>query len=169
MKKQLLRVIVFCVACLVVGAQAQSSQDPSGQSSTSGSSGSSYGGQSSSSKHSFVAGGRMGHQEVRGSQLMGATITGSSGENLGTVSDTIINPTSGRIDFAVVSLSSSSTGGSSMGGSTSPSGSSSGKQLVLDRRQTSRGALDAVACIIQQQFDRFQSYGRASAQLRVLG
>lgn len=74
------------------------------------------------SRH-LSATGRMGHHDMKASQLNGAEVKSSSGDTLGTVSDVIVNPGSGRMDFAILSLSSSS---SSSGGATSPSGSSSG-------------------------------------------
>jgi sporulation protein YlmC with PRC-barrel domain len=129
MKKQLLSITAFCAALLVMGAQAQSSSDQTTSPGTSGSSdsSSSYSGQSGTSRHHYGATGRMGQQEIRASQLMGANLTGSSGETLGTISDTIINPASGRIDFAVISLNSS---GSSSGSSTTPGGASSGSSAT---------------------------------------
>src|SRR5512140_3660226 len=128
MKKQLLRIMALCAARMSIGAQAQSSSGSSGSSPSSPSSSGSYWGQSAtghsgSNRHQFSATGRMGHQDIRASQLMGANVTGSSGETLGTISDTIINPNSGRIDFAILSVNSSSPG--SAGSSSSPSGRSS--------------------------------------------
>src|SRR5580765_3505665 len=116
MKKQLL--MVLCAASLVLSTQAQSSS-----SSSSSDPNSKYG--SSSDKSGWTgrglsATGRMGHQEIKASQLTGSQVTGTSGSQLGTISDCIINPTSGRIDFAILSLSSSGSTGSS----TSPSGTS---------------------------------------------
>jgi sporulation protein YlmC with PRC-barrel domain len=154
MRKQLLRLMAFCATCLVLGAQAQSSSsssggsanDPTGSSSspgsTTGSSSSSYGTPSSSqsgwsSRNLSATGRMMGHQELRASQLTGAQVMGSSGMAVGTISDTIINPGSGRIDFAVVSLggtgtgSTSSTSGTSAVGSTGSSTSTSGKQVAV--------------------------------------
>jgi sporulation protein YlmC with PRC-barrel domain len=137
MRKQLLRITVLCTACLVMGAQAQSSTDPSSPSGANGSSGSSsgqsgYSGSqsgSSGSQSGWTGGrisptGHMGNQELRASQLTGAQVTSSSGSEIATISDVIVNPGSGRIDFAVISLSSASGTGST-GGATSPSGTSS--------------------------------------------
>jgi len=127
MRKQLLGIAVLCAASLAIGAQAQSSSDPSGSSSSSGSQGSSSG-YSSQSKSGWTGGrlsptGRMGHEECRASQLTGAQITGSSGSELGTVSDVIIDPYSGRLDFAIISVNPSA--GSSTGSATTPGGTSS--------------------------------------------
>jgi len=151
MRKQLLRLVAFCAACLVMGAQAQtsssssggSSSDPTGSSSSSSPS-SSYGSSSQSglSGRNLSATGRMmGHHELRASQLTGAQVMGSSGSEIGTISDTIINPASGRIDFAVISLgagigtsgtsSSSTTSGTSAVGTTGSSTSTSGKQVAV--------------------------------------
>ncbi|MGH7967230.1 MAG: PRC-barrel domain-containing protein [Limisphaerales bacterium] len=66
--------------------------------------------------------GRMGHQECRASQLTGAQITGSAGSEVGTISDVIIDPYSGRVDFAIVSLNASA--GTSSGSATTPGGAS---------------------------------------------
>ena len=52
--------------------------------------------------------GRMAQTEVRGSTLMGSQVQSSSGESLGTISDVLIQPASGRLDFAVISMSGSS-------------------------------------------------------------
>jgi len=126
MRKQLLRIMVFCAACLVCGAQAQTSGSSTNSSGSTGTSGiqsdkSTYG--SSSGYSGLSATGRMSHNEVRASKLMNADVKDSSGQSLGTISDVIINPGSGRVDFAVLSLSgsSSTTSGTSTATSTTPS------------------------------------------------
>ena len=155
MRKQLLRTFVLCGACLALGAQSQTSSSSAGGSSTDPSSSSSGSpstypsttpGASSSSSQSGLSGsqfsptGRMQHEAVRGSQLTGAQITSSSGSQIGTISDTIINPSSGRLEFAVLSLnsgagaaSSSSTPGatSSTGIASSTSGAGGKSQCPL--------------------------------------
>jgi sporulation protein YlmC with PRC-barrel domain len=80
----------------------------------------------------------MSHQDVRGSQLTGAQVNGSTGNQVGTISDVIINPASGRVDFAVLSVN-SSAGNDSSGINSSTSSSSTaasstgagGKQVVV--------------------------------------
>src|SRR5262249_35161227 len=58
------------------------------------------------------ASGRMGgHQEVRASQIIGAQVKNSQGQELGTINDIVVSPMSGRIDFAVLSLSSTAGAG----------------------------------------------------------
>jgi len=134
MRKQLLNTIALCAACLALGVQAQTSSsaggsatDPSGASGSSTTPGTSYGSSSSSqsgwSSRNLSATGRMGQQAVRGSQLTGAQVTSSSGSELGAISDTIINPGSGRLEFAVISLT-SGAGGANSGTSTTPGATS---------------------------------------------
>jgi len=127
MRKQLLRIMAFCAAGLVIAAQAQSSSsDPSSSSSSPGSSSSSpsssYG--QSSSQSGWSGRHHMGHQELQTSQLTGAQVTGSSGQQIGTISDIIVNPNSGRLDFAVISVSGAGSSGS-VGSSTSSTSSTS--------------------------------------------
>lgn len=55
----------------------------------------------------LTATGRMNDNAVRASKLVGATINDSSGQRAGEIRDIIINPTSGRVDFALVSLQTS--------------------------------------------------------------
>src|SRR5689334_8071284 len=118
MIRKLFTTIVACAAGLALGAQAQSSSssgssaDPSSSSSSTTSPSSSsgaYGSSSSqsgqsgwSSRNNYSATGRMGHEAVRVSQLTGAQVVGSSGTQIGTISDAIVNPASGRLEFAVI-------------------------------------------------------------------
>jgi hypothetical protein len=67
-------------------------------------------------------------QAVRGSKLMGAEVRDSSGSRIGRIEDVIVNPASGRVDFAVIAR-----GG--QGGSSSPSGSSAGSGSDLGSSQ----------------------------------
>lgn len=139
MRKQLLGTIVACGACLAWGVQAQSATDPSGSSSSSSTPQSSgtYQSQSQSgwSGRHLSATGRMGHEAVRGSQLTGAQVTSSSGSEIGTISDTIVNPASGRLECAVISLNSNGAGATSTASTTSGANSStsgaSGKQVAV--------------------------------------
>ncbi|MGH7869439.1 MAG: PRC-barrel domain-containing protein [Candidatus Dormibacteraceae bacterium] len=122
MKKQLFSIMALCAAGLVLQAQAQSSSSGlsgSSSSATEPSSGSQSGWTGRHSGH-----GGMGQQEIKASQLTGAQVVSSSGTQLGTISDCIINPNSGRIEFAILSLSGGASG--STGSATSPSGSSTG-------------------------------------------
>src|SRR5437879_8223602 len=104
MRIQLSKIMAVSAACLAFGVQAQNS--------TGGSTGSSADQSSQPNYHPGrqygAAVGMGGHQEVRASKLMGAEVKSSQGQSLGKINDVIFNPASGRIDFAVISLSSSS-------------------------------------------------------------
>jgi len=119
MKRSILRALALClttafaasIACAQDNA-SKSRSDQSGSTSQSGlgTSSSIYGNTSSSS----TAG-----QPVRLSKLMNTSIKSQSGESLGQVQDLIIDPTSGQVQFAVLSLNSSSTGAPRSSSSTS--------------------------------------------------
>jgi len=150
MKKELLKIMVFCAACLAFGAQVQNSAaEPSGPgSSAAGSPGSTSAtdsqsaGSPSNPSARYSATGRMGQQEVRASKLMGSEIKSSSGETLGTISDVILNPSSGKVDFAVLSLS--STLGSTGNDSTSSTGTAGTSTSASSQSTSSGGKLAAV-------------------------
>ncbi len=57
------------------------------------------------SSHSELQG-SSSRAEVRSSKLIGATLNGSDGAPLGKVEDLIVNPASGKIDFAIVGFDS---------------------------------------------------------------
>ncbi len=123
MKMQLIKVLACCAACAVTTAQAQTSSTER----TPGSSSSAIPGQSArSGKH---------HQDLKASEITGAQIQSSTGNELGTIQDVIINPARGHIDFAVVSLSGGASGSpgalSAPGGTSGSSSSSSGKQVAV--------------------------------------
>ena len=149
MRNQLLSITALCAAGLVLGAQAQSSSsDPSSStsSSTLGSSGQSSSQSGWSGRHHMG----MGQQELRTSQLTGAQINGSSGQQIGTISDTIVNPNSGRLDFAVVSLSEAGSSGSSTSSTSSTSvttgtSSASGKQVAVPWMLLRPGSMGSTA------------------------
>ncbi len=116
MRKHLFGLTALCATCLAFGALAQSHTTDSGSS-------------SDSSKPStwdrikgLAATGRSGHQDIRASQLNSAEVKSTSGETVGTISDVVINPHSGKVDFAVISLNGSTTSSSYGGTSTSSSG-----------------------------------------------
>lgn len=79
--------------------------------------------------------GRMG-QETRASKLMNAEVKSSQSQTLGMINDLVLNPSSGRIDFAVISVNSSassttpSTTATPSATSTISSDGSSGGKLV---------------------------------------
>jgi sporulation protein YlmC with PRC-barrel domain len=109
MTKTLLKISAVCAACSmfsVSGWAQANSQDNSAndQNKPANSMNSDQNTQSWSTKH-LSATGRMHDHAVRASKLTGATVNDSSGQRLGTIQDFIVNPTSGRIDFALLSLS----------------------------------------------------------------
>jgi sporulation protein YlmC with PRC-barrel domain len=61
----------------------------------------------------------MGQQQhIKASKIEGAKVTSSSGQEVGTVQDVIINPMSGRVEFAILSVSSAGATSSSTPGAT---------------------------------------------------
>jgi len=121
MKKNIMKLGVVCAVCCGFAAQAQSpSSGSSGSSSGSSSSdplkstdatgsrpasGSSAIYSSGPASSSWGVAGRPGHQQsIRASQLYGSQVTSSSGQALGTLDDVIINPASGRVDLAILSV-----------------------------------------------------------------
>jgi sporulation protein YlmC with PRC-barrel domain len=118
MTKKLIPLIACCAASITLGLQAEDS------STTPGAPGSDPTSPGVRSHSSYGGAQRMNHSETRGSKLMGADVKGSQGESLGKIEDVLLNPNSGRIDFAVLSLSSSGSSGSSASASASISGSS---------------------------------------------
>lgn len=111
MTKKISRITAVCAACLMLAASAwaQSQDQPSSDSSAN---------RSWSTKH-LSATGRDNDKTVRASKLTGAQVNDSSGQRVGTVQDVIINASSGRVDFALLSLNSSSTSESSINRSSS--------------------------------------------------
>jgi sporulation protein YlmC with PRC-barrel domain len=167
MRQQLLRTFVACAAGLVLGSQAQTSSSPGGSPTdppsssgttypgaptSSGAYGNSSSGQAGWPGRHLSAIGRMGHEAVRGSQLTGAQVAALSGSEIGTISDTIINPAAGRLEFAVISLNGTPAGANtstpdsastSSTGISSPGLSSAGKKVVVPwmlLRSSSAGA-----------------------------
>ena len=133
MRKHLFGLTALCATCLALGAQAQlHSGGTSSDSSTSPDSGLNKSSQDSSSKPStwdriknLAATGRSSHQDIRASQLTSAEVKSSSGDTVGTISDVVINPNSGKVDFAVISLNDSSSDSSSSFSRSSETGTSS--------------------------------------------
>ena len=91
----------ICAGCLAIGAQAQ--VHSGGTTTDTGTSQDSSKPSTWDRIKNLAATGRTQH-EVRASQLTSADVKSSSGESVGTISDVIINPNSGKVDFAVISL-----------------------------------------------------------------
>jgi sporulation protein YlmC with PRC-barrel domain len=103
---QKILVITCCAAALLLGYQPRAAADDESTNSTDRSSG--------WQEHHHAGGPGMGmmgrhmsRQDLRASNISGATVQDSSGQTLGTINDVVVNPGSGHIDFAIVSLSSS--------------------------------------------------------------
>src|SRR5437764_359190 len=109
--KKFLRITSVCAACsmLAASAWAQSQDQQSSDSSAN---------RSWSTKH-LSATGRDNEKTVRASKLTGAQVNDSSGQRVGAIQDVTINASSGRVEFALLSLNSSSTSESSMNNSSS--------------------------------------------------
>ena len=136
-------------------SSSKSQTDPSSQTGTSTQPGiSSQPGQSSSSTLSATgrgAGYAGQQQHFRSTKIVNAQVKSSSGEDVGRIEDVVINPSSGRIDFAIISAESklvpvpwqllSVSGGASAQGSTpSSSSTTSGTSTSTDPSSTRPGA-----------------------------
>lgn len=66
----------------------------------------------SNSKLSATGRSNTSQQAVRGSKLMGAEVMDSSGDRIGRIEDVIVNPKSGKIDFAVIAQNRQTAGSS---------------------------------------------------------
>src|SRR3954469_9002343 len=98
MKHKLFLSLGVAAAVLPLGLQA--ADDPTSSTSTSSSSQSGLGATGKSS--SSISG--QSQKFVRLSQLTGSSIKNTSGDSLGQINDFVVDPTTGRIEFAVVSL-----------------------------------------------------------------
>ena len=110
MKRSILRAFALCLTTTLVAgtACAQDSPDKAGslKSPTDSSTSTSQGGPGAYSSSSSMRSG----QPARVSKLMNTSLRGQTGESLGQVQDIIIDPTSGQVQFVVLSLDTSSTG-----------------------------------------------------------
>lgn len=120
MRKHLFGLTALCATCLAFGALAQSHVGTTDSSSSDSSKPSTW-----DRIKSLAATGRSGHQDVRASQLNTSEVKSSSGDTIGTISDVVINPHSGKVDFAVIALNGST--GATSSSSYSATSSSSGR------------------------------------------
>src|SRR5215831_12513188 len=99
MTKTLFKITVICAASAMLSAlsRAQPPPNPNDSSRQMQSS------PSWSTKH-LTATGRMDDGTVRASKLVGAQVNDISGNQAAQIQDIIVNPRSGRIDFALLSL-----------------------------------------------------------------
>jgi sporulation protein YlmC with PRC-barrel domain len=126
MKKTLSKILAVFAACAMLPAStwAQSQSEPQinplgNQNNPPGNLSPDQSNRSWSTKH-LSATGREDNRAVRASKLTGAQVSDSAGHRVGQIQDIILNPASGRIDFALLSL-----------GTISPSPNSSGKLVPV--------------------------------------
>lgn len=98
MKKAFLKMTVLGAACSMLAASGWAQSESQNQGSNDSPANRSW-----STKH-LSATGRDGEHSLRATQLSGATVNNSSGQRVATVEDTIIDPASGRVQFALLSL-----------------------------------------------------------------
>jgi len=130
-------------------SSSKSQTDPTSQTGTSTQPGiSSQPGQPSSSTLSPTGRGTGQQQQFRSTKIMGAQVKTTSGEDAGRIEDVLLNPASGRIDFAILSsegklvpvpwqLLSVSGGASAQGGTPSSSSTTRGTSTSTDPSSTS--------------------------------
>jgi sporulation protein YlmC with PRC-barrel domain len=112
MKRSILRAVALCLTTTFVACYAQakddndkSSSSKSQQQGAPGTSSGTYSPGIQTSSSSTASG-----SSVRLTKLMNTSLKGQTGESLGQVQDIIADPTSGQIQFVVLSLSPSSAG-----------------------------------------------------------
>ena len=130
-------------------SSSKSQTDPSSKTGTSTQPGiSSQPGQPSSSTYSATGRGAGQQTHFRSTKIIGAQVKTTSGEDVGRIEDVLLNPTTGRIDFAVISsesklvpvpwqLLSVSGGASAQGGTSSSSSTTRGTSTSTDPSSTS--------------------------------
>ncbi|EEF62567.1 PRC-barrel domain-containing protein [Pedosphaera parvula] len=110
--KTLLQAIAICASHSLLVASLLAANANNSSSSTADSSSLGQGAPATaSSSDSSTGSSHMSHRSERLSQLMGTTVKNAQGETLGQINDFVINPMSGRIQFAIISLSDPSQSG----------------------------------------------------------
>lgn len=110
MTKAFLRVTVVSAVCSLLSASAWAQSEL--QTNAAGNLSADQTNRAWSTKH-LSATGRMNEHPVRASTLVGAQVNDSSGNHAGQIQDVILNPVSGRIDFALLTLGSTGSSSSS--------------------------------------------------------
>ena len=93
MRKALLKITVICAICTMLSASSRAQSDQQTDQSS----------RSWSTKH-LTATGRMNDSVVTGRTILGAQVNDSAGNRSGLIQDIVVNPRSGQIDFALLSL-----------------------------------------------------------------
>jgi len=104
MTKNFLQITIVCAACAMLSASTRAQSAPPKPNVPPGQM---QGSPSWSTKH-LTATGRMNDSTVRASKLAGAQVNDISGNPAGQIRDIVVNPRSGRIDFALLSLNGAS-------------------------------------------------------------
>jgi sporulation protein YlmC with PRC-barrel domain len=129
----------------VLSASAQQDNQERGQSTTPPKAKDAFGQDHNSGLN---ATGRMGMgQSLRASKLTGAEVKDSQSQSVGRIEDVVINPVSGRIEFAVISLD----GASATGSTTSPSATTSTTTTTTSAAGSTAGKLVPVPWMLLRQ------------------
>jgi len=113
MKRSILRALALCLTTTFVVAQACAQDDDKSKTGAPGTDSSTYRSSGTATSSSIQAG-----QPARLSKLMNTSLKGQTGERLGQVQDVLFDPTSGQVQFVVLSLSTSAAGAPGTGSST---------------------------------------------------
>lgn len=98
MKFVSLKTTLSCIVCALLAFAASAQNEPTTSSGT-------QSGQPGMSGHSGASSMSGSKQSLRASkQLMNAAVKDQTGQNLGNIEDLIVNPQSGRVEFAVLSI-----------------------------------------------------------------
>jgi len=130
MKTAFSKISIICAACSMLAASTWAQSQSQGPQPSDSPANRSW------STKQLSATGRNNERSVRASKLTGAQVNDPSGQRVGTIQDIIINASSGRIDFALLSLNSSGSSStdnssSSTSENTVASGNSSGKLVPV--------------------------------------
>src|SRR5436190_522777 len=114
----------------------------------------------------------MSTQLVRASRLIGSDVKDPSENRIGRIEDVLLNPTSGKIDFAVISLSpagaASSPSGTSSGSATSSRYGNAQDSAASGANRYSGGSADNTASSSRSESSASQNYGTSSTSGRLI-
>lgn len=100
MNKTVFKLTIVCATCAILSASSRAQSTPPSPDESSAPAQST---RSLNTKH-LTATGRMNEPAIRASKLVGAQVNDMSGNSTARIQDIIVNPHSGRIDFALLSL-----------------------------------------------------------------
>jgi sporulation protein YlmC with PRC-barrel domain len=139
MKRTILRALALCLTTGFVAGYAQAKDDKTSSAASGQSSQSILQGRTSSISEQGGLGASTGittgqsGQPMRISRLMNTSVNGQSGGSLGQIQDVIIDPTSGQVQFVVLSLSGSSAGAPGTSSSTTTGTGIGGTEISSPR------------------------------------